>query len=201
MTNQEKIDEANKTIEENRKLIEEKQILAQNLKNALYDMTQVVDTLKNLNGKTLYLPAGLRSEIDSPVPYNVLDKVGALIEDARKYDEYVSLLEKKQSLVSSISNLKNISHILTMSEESKQALQNSINKRNDYSNRLKEVSAKLLTLNSEINSLNNLSLSIKELSVEKEELVKRYDQLVAGKDLLKKEGEYGRLFKYICYNN
>ena len=186
---QKKIDENNNKMDELRKQIEEKQILVQNLKNSLFDMRQVVDNLHTLDGKTLYLPKSLKSSIDSPDPCVVLDNVGFLLEDSKKYDEYVSLLEKKKTLEDSIRNLKNISHILTMSEESKRVLQENIEKRKKYNEELKVVVEKINTVDTESKNLNELYKSIQELIVERQELIKSSNSLNEYKQTLLKEGE------------
>ncbi len=191
---QNKIDNNNKEMDKLRKEIEEKQILIQNLKNSLFDLNQIVDNLHTLDGKTLYLPDSLRTSIDSPNPCTVLDNVGFLLEDAKKYDEYVSLLEKKKTTEESIQNLKNISRILTMSEESKRILQENIDKRKQLNERLKVVMDKKSSITNEWNSLNTLYQSIQDLIVEREELIKSSKSLEEYKTTLLKEGEY-------LYNN
>lgn len=187
---QNKIDENNKKMDELRKQIEEKQILVQNLKNSLFDMRQVVENLHTLDGKTLYLPLSLRKDIDSPDPCIVLDNVGFLLEDAKKYDEYVSLLEKKKTLEESIKNLKNISHILTMSEESKRILQENIEKRKNCNDKLKSITDQLNSVNTELSNLNTLYQSIQGLIVERQELIISSNSLEEYKQTLLKEGEY-----------
>ena len=188
------LDEVRNKIEENRKLSEQKQILIQNLKNSLFDMRQVSDTLKSLDGKTYYLPKSLREEIDSPIPYNVLEKVSSLLEDAKRFDEYVSLLEKENALNESKKNLSNISKIITMSDEAKAKLENKIVQRSESIKQLETVTNKLKEINEEKEKLNKLSESVKILRENKESIIKSAEQLEIKKKTILKEGEY-------LYNN
>jgi len=159
--------EINKSkIIENNRLIEEKQRICQNLQNALYDMTQVTDTLKTLDDKTYYLPDSLREEINSPIPYNVLMKCSLLLDESKKYDEYVSLLEKKESIEQTISNLNNISHVLSLSEENKRLLQESIDRRRELTEKLKNIKDELTTISNEKETLLSLKDKVDSLRVD-----------------------------------
>lgn len=184
------LDKVKNSIEENRKLSEQKQILIQNLKNSLFDMRQVADTLKSLNGKTYYLPKSLREEIDSPVPYNVLEKISTILEDAKKFDEYVSLLEKEKTLKESKNNLSNISKIITMSDEAKKNLEYKIYQRSDLLKDLEIVTSSIKEVNEEREKLNKLSESVKTLKENKESIISSAEQLEIKKKTLLKEGEY-----------
>ena len=185
-----KIEETKYKISENAKLIEEKQVVRQNLSNALYDMSQVTDTLKTLDDKTYCLPVSIRDEINSPIPYNVLVKTGYILEAVKKYDEYVSCLEKKQSLIQSIDNLNNISHILTLSEESKRILQNNINRRKECTDRLKEVISSREKIATEKEALLKLSDQISKLKDERDLLLSEQTKLLENKKNLLTENEY-----------
>lgn len=176
--------EINKSkIIENNRLIEEKQRICQNLQNALYDMTQVTDTLKTLDDKTYYLPDSLREEINSPIPYNVLMKCSLLLDESKKYDEYVSLLEKKESIEQTISNLNNISHVLSLSEENKRLLQESIDRRRELTEKLKNIKDELTTISNEKETLLSLKDKVDSLRVDFNNLNLEKDRLIA----LKKE--------------
>lgn len=176
--------EINKSkIIENNRLIEEKQRICQNLQNALYDMTQVTDTLKTLDDKTYYLPDSLREEINSPIPYNVLMKCSLLLDESKKYDEYVSLLEKKESIEQTISNLNNISHVLSLSEENKRLLQESIDRRRELTEKLKNIKDELTTISNEKETLLSLKDKVDSLRVDFNNLNIEKDRLIG----LKKE--------------
>ena len=176
--------EINKSkIIENNRLIEEKQRICQNLQNALYDMTQVTDTLKTLDDKTYYLPDSLREEINSPIPYNVLMKCSLLLDESKKYDEYVSLLEKKESIEQTISNLNNISHVLSLSEENKRLLQESIDRRRELTEKLKDIKDELTTISNEKETLLSLKDKVDSLRLDFNNLNLEKDRLIA----LKKE--------------
>jgi hypothetical protein len=157
-------------------------------------MRQVSDTLKSLDGKTYYLPKSLREEIDSPIPYNVLEKVSSLLEDAKRFDEYVSLLEKENALNESKKNLSNISKIITMSDEAKAKLENNIVQRSEAIKQLETVTNKIKEINEEKEKLNKLSESVKILRENKETIIKSAEQLEIKKKTILKEGEY-------LYNN
>ena len=81
------IDEIKKNVSNNQAQIEEKQLVRQNLSNALFDMAQVTDILKTLDDKTFYLPSSIRDEINSPIAYNVLVKTSLLLDMVKNYDE------------------------------------------------------------------------------------------------------------------
>ena len=184
ITAKNEIDKIKEKIEANNKGIEENQRIKQNLQNALYDMIQVTDTLKTLDDKTYNLPKSLRDEINSPVAYNVLVKTSLLLDAAKKYDEYVSLLEKKANIVDSIEKLENISSLLTMSEESKRILQSSINRRKEISELLKSTSEKLIKINTEKESLVSLKDKISLLREERNKLTEKHDKLINDKENL-----------------
>ena len=185
-----KIDDVKKSIAENQQQIEEKQLVRQNLSNALYDMAQVTDTLKTLDDKTFYLPSSIRDEINSPIAYNVLVKTSLLLDMVKNYDEYVSCLEKKQSLIQSIDNLNNISHMLTLSEESKRVLQNNINRRNECVAQLKQIVTDKENVSKEKEALLKLNDQITQLKEERDILIKEQNDLLSRKDNLLKENEY-----------
>lgn len=186
-------DEINKlkeNIEKNNSDIEEYQKTRQNLKNALYDMVQVTDTLKTLDDKTYNLPKSLRDEINSPIAYNVLLKTSLLLDAAKEYDEYVSLLEKKKNILDSIEKLENISSILTMSEESKRILKASIDRRKEISELLKSNSTKLQNVNNEKETLTSLKDKINVLREERNSLVNKQDVLIKTKNDLLIQNKY-----------
>ena len=185
-----KINDCKAKIADNTKLIEEKRLVRQNLSNALYDMGQVTDTLKTLDDKTYYLPQSIRDEINSPVAYNVLTKTGMLLELVKNYDEYVSCLEKKQSLLQSIDNLGNISRVLTLSEESKKILQANLDRRKECTDKLKEVTADIEKTAAEKTNLLELNDKISKLKEERDQLYSEQEQLLSTKDSLLKENEY-----------
>lgn len=184
------IEDTKAKIAANQTTIEERQCVRQNLTNAVYDMCQVTDTLKTLDDKTYYLPSSIRDEINSPVAYNVLVKTSLLLDAVKNYDEYVSCLEKKQSLIQSNDNLNNISHILTMSEETKKLLQANIDRRKECTDRLKVVIDEREKLAQEIDNLSNLSERISKLKEERDNLIANQNKLLEDKTNLLKENEY-----------
>ena len=185
-----KIDEIKKNVSNNQAQIEEKQLVRQNLSNALFDMAQVTDILKTLDDKTFYLPSSIRDEINSPIAYNVLVKTSLLLDMVKNYDEYVSCLERKQTLLQTINNLSNISHILTLSEESKRVLQANIDRRKECSDKLKNVIIEKEKVSAEKESLFKLSDQIIKLKEERDSLVNEYCSLESRKESLLKENEY-----------
>ena len=184
------IEEIKRKISDNQALIEEKQMVRQNLSNALFDMAQVTDTLKTLDDKTFYLPSSIKDEINSPIAYNVLVKTSLLLDMTKNYDEYVSCLERKQSLIQSIDNLNNISHILTLSEESKRILQANINRRKECTDKLKEIVTEKEKAASEKEVLSRLSEQISKLKEERDELINEQISLETRKKDLLQENEY-----------
>lgn len=190
ITTSNEINKIKEKIEENNKDIEEYQKTRQNLQNALYDMVQVTDTLKTLDDKTYNLPKSLRDEINSPIAYNVLVKTSLLLEEAKKYDEYVSLLEKKKNILDSIEKLENISSLLTMSEESKRILQSSINRRKEISELLKATSEQLVKINTEKENLTSLKDKIESLREELKKLIDKRNNLIHIKEGLLNQNKY-----------
>lgn len=184
------IDEIKTKIADNQKHIEERQLVKQNLQNALYDMGQVTDTLKTLDDKTYNLPKSLRDEINSPIVYNVLMKTSLLLEETKSFDEYVSLLEKKTSLEQSISSLQNISNVLSLSEENKRILQANIDRRKELTEKVKDIVARKTSIAEEKNNLLSLKDKITALHEEKTRLLEINKELLATKDNLITENKY-----------
>lgn len=185
-----KIDEIKNKIIENQKHIEERQLVKQNLKNALYDMGQVADILKTLDDKTYNLPKSLRDEINSPIAYNVLLKNSLLLEEIKSFDEYVSLLEKKTALEQSISSLQNISNILSLSEENKRILQANIDRRKELTHKVKNITTKKNNIIEEKNTLSSLKDKITALHEEKTSLLEINKELTTIKSNLIIENKY-----------
>ena len=188
------IEKINISIEETDREIEKNRILSQNLQNAMLDVDQIINSLNVLNGKSLYLPSSMRKKIDSTKVYDILESVGRLLEEARKFDEYVSLLEKLSTLLKSLENLKNVNTILTMNAENKRILDEAISERKRYIEELKATTSQIELLTKEKEDLIKLHESVSFLTEEKHAIIEEANELEKEKQQLLKEAEY-------VYNN
>jgi DNA repair exonuclease SbcCD ATPase subunit len=93
------------------------------------------------------------------------------------------LLEKKESIEQTISNLNNISHVLSLSEENKRLLQESIDRRRELTEKLKNIKDELMTISNEKETLLSLKDKVDSLRVDFNNLNLEKDRLIA----LKKE--------------
>ena len=189
-TTRTKINEVTDKINETRHIIEEKNILKQNIQNAMFDVGQVTDILKGLDSNMVYLPDSLKLGLNPDTPYTVLSNTGKLLEIAKAFDEFVSLLEKRKSIKESLNNLNNISKILSMSEENKRVLDDCINRRKEVSDELKSIIARIKEVNEEKETLNSLNSKLSALTSEKEELKNVYGDLCAKKEELLSYNKY-----------
>lgn len=185
-----RIQECKDTVKINTDAINEKTILSQNLRNALYDMGQVTEILKTLSDKTLYLPSHIKDEIDSPSPTNVLDNCSKLLEYTQEFEQLVSMLEKRKVTIESIENLKNVSKVLTINDKSRRKLQENISLRNKYQAELKVSRERLDKIQGEKEALNHLSVTINDAKDKRDRLSAEYQAIMSEKEQLLKEGEY-----------
>lgn len=172
------LESVNNNLINTKKNLEDKILLKKNIQNIMFDVGQVEDMIKQYGNNITYLPKTLKDHV-MQASYVIISNTGEILDEAKKFDEFVSLLEKEKTIQDSINNLQNISKILSMTEENKKMLDKYVNRRNFISEELKTVVSRIQEINTEKQALNDLSSKISELSEEKKELQTLYESLAS----------------------
>ena len=169
--------------------IERAKLSMNDVKNALMDVTSINDSLMKINNKFIHLPKSLFERINSSDPAYIAENIQVLIEEIKEFDEYLSVCEKIETASESITNLQNVSKILTMKDAKSKELSELIAKRNSDMDERKVVTEKKVALVKERDEIQTLSNSVEVFSQKKAELDKIKHELDTTKEKLVKENE------------